>query len=512
MIPHSVRILGSIEITPAGTTTTTTAATVTALRPRRVALLSYLLLARRAVRRQELAALLWPDAEPKRARGSLNQLMVEMRRDFGAEAFDGRNPDDIRIAAGAFTCDAAQLIEMSDAGKFQSALELYTGPLLDGFRIDGLDAFNDWADAARRRIDDMVAGAATKAASLAQQPHEAVEALQLAARLRPYDEAILRARMTATAAVSGAAAATALFEAHRTRIAEELSLSPAPETRKLLFEICAASNRAVEPAAAASGKTPGDGSRTVAAVTAVTAVTQPGAVTPSWRPDRQYSRIAVAAAIAACLMLALATLMVVVRPHARTIVADASDSVNIALLSFGDQSQPSIRALPGLVATYLIRDTSIELSGDTRDPATFQVVANLKTEKDEMTGTLQILVGENVISSTAVRTSTRAGMDTIAAQLARYVSGVVRPLEHYPTPAGAVSAARQHLLFARADFARGVRQNAIFELDRATQQLDSVTRASRNDEWNAVRDAVSHEREVQGGLQREVHDEVQGRE
>src|SRR5690349_15037541 len=118
---HSLRILGSIEVVSAPVPGVDAARPDAQVRPRRVAMLSYLLLARRPVRRQELAALLWPDADSRRARGSLNQLMVEMRRDFGADAFDSRNPDEIRITDGAFTCDAAELIAHAEAGRHQQA-------------------------------------------------------------------------------------------------------------------------------------------------------------------------------------------------------------------------------------------------------------------------------------------------------------------------------------------------------------------------------------------------------
>jgi hypothetical protein len=170
--------------------------------------------------------------------------------------------------------------------------------------------------------------------------------------------------------------------------------------------------------------------------------------------------------------------------------------VDVAFINGGDQSRPALRALPGLVATYLIRDSSINLAPANSANA-FQVVADLNTDNDEISGTVQIRNHGSVIASTALHSSMRLGMDTIAAALARYVTEVVSPTESYASPKLAINAARTHLMYARADYARGVRSNAALELHRAELQLDSVGHGARDADWQYVNDALAREREWQ---------------
>jgi DNA-binding SARP family transcriptional activator len=465
---HDVFLLGATRIV-----TDAEPAAASLYRPRKVALITYLALSGRPVRRLELASVLWPDVTERRARGSLNQLLVELRRELGADVFVSRAEDEIALAPELVRCDACTLLSAAGAGKHDRALALYGGALLEGFVVAGLDAFTDWLELTRRRIDDVVVDAAWHVAAADDGTPRAVSALQLAARLRPDDEAILRRRMKLHASVYGPAAAAAMFEEHRARVAEELGISPSAETRKLLFELCSASDVAAI-----------DIRRTDAVV--------PASARKRWPRASIMRESAVAASVVLCILAAS------LAQHARTShKRDAERTVDVALMNFGDQASPVVRALPGLVASYLIRDTAIELAPEHVSPNAYAVSANLHEQDGGIAGTLEIRKQGAVVASTTLHTTTELGLDTIAAQLARYVSDVTTPTEPFASPSAALRAAREHLLYARADYARGVRQNAAFELERASMQLDSVAIESRDRDWRDTAEAVARERQWQ---------------
>jgi DNA-binding SARP family transcriptional activator len=486
---HKVRLLGAVDVEldvvldvvlDAGSAYVPAPRCV--YRPRKVALLTYLLLTNRPVRRLEIAALLWPDADARRGRGSLNQLMVEMRREFGTACFITRDEDEIAIAHGAFECDASDLERAYAAGRFEDVVAGYTGPLLDGFATTSLDVFADWLSRARNRIDDLVADAALQSAARSTDTVMARRSLDTAALLRPYDESILRRRMTVAADSGNVAEAVAMFESHRTRILAELGVSPAAETRKLAIAIS---------------------SREEDASVELPVTKQPDVAPHSVEYAAQHTtQHTTARAFPRRMLFGVAAAVVFVTFSVFSLHALKRDNVqnrrtvDVALITAGEHAGPALRALPGLVATYLIRDSSINLES-ANSANGFQVVADLSSDNDEISGTVQIRNHGLVIASTALHSSMRLGMDTIAAELARYVTDVVSPTESYASPKLAVNAARTHLMYSRADYARGVRSNAALELHRAELQLDSVGHGARDADWHYVNEAVAREREWQ---------------
>jgi DNA-binding SARP family transcriptional activator len=111
-----------------------------------------------------------------------------------------------------------------------AGLALLRGPLL----ADEPDAW--WAEPARARADAMagqLAEIGARAAMAAQDWAGAADLAQLAVLRRPHDEAILQVRMEALARTGRAAAALGAFADARTRLLEDLGVSPAPETEAL---------------------------------------------------------------------------------------------------------------------------------------------------------------------------------------------------------------------------------------------------------------------------------------
>jgi DNA-binding SARP family transcriptional activator len=96
------------------------------------ALLAFLALSRGPQRREELCALLWPDAAPEAGRNSLSAALSSLRRELGDDLVCA-DRNFVRLAAGAFATDVAEFDAALRDGNFARAVELFSGPLLPGF-------------------------------------------------------------------------------------------------------------------------------------------------------------------------------------------------------------------------------------------------------------------------------------------------------------------------------------------------------------------------------------------
>lgn len=225
--------------------------------PRRAALIAYL--AVRAPhgpeRRDQLARMFWPDAEPAAARQSLRQALSFLRRAFGDGLLvtrgETRGEEEVGVDPAAVTADAVLLEELLDAGELRRAAELYRGELLEGMPSTGLHTFERWLEevrdrhrsrmreALRRLADhDDDAGNATLAALWARREHE----------LDPADEDSAMHLMRRLAAVGDRGAALAVYEELERLLVRELDDEPSPELVALRDEIGATSESARETA------------------------------------------------------------------------------------------------------------------------------------------------------------------------------------------------------------------------------------------------------------------------
>lgn len=117
----------------------------------RMALLAWLAMARgRPVSRDKLIALLWPDARPDRARPHLSDTLYILRTGLGEDAV--RSVDDALTLGQDVSCDVTEFEALLDAGALERAVEMYAGPLLDGFHLVDSPAFEDWLTTERQRL------------------------------------------------------------------------------------------------------------------------------------------------------------------------------------------------------------------------------------------------------------------------------------------------------------------------------------------------------------------------
>jgi DNA-binding SARP family transcriptional activator len=120
--------------------------------PRReLALLALLVGAgERGFRRDQLVAYLWPETPSDSARHSLDQLLYKSRRRLGSALFKGTDPVQVNYEAlsSDFTAFEAALVRAAD----EEAVDIYSGPFLDGFFLDGSQPFDEWVEAQRSRL------------------------------------------------------------------------------------------------------------------------------------------------------------------------------------------------------------------------------------------------------------------------------------------------------------------------------------------------------------------------
>ena len=123
--------------------------------PRRVALLSYLVLARpRGFHtRDRLLSLFWPEYDSQRARNALSQAVHFLRRSIGADVIVSGADDQLRINPDACWCDAIAFEAALSESRVREAVELYGGPFFDGFHVSAAAPELDrWVDTERDRL------------------------------------------------------------------------------------------------------------------------------------------------------------------------------------------------------------------------------------------------------------------------------------------------------------------------------------------------------------------------
>lgn len=216
------------------------ATTGSATRRRRLALLALLAVAGdRGLNRDKVQAYLWPESDTERARHGLSQLVYFQRRHLGGgELFLGRKT--LRLNREAITTDVWEFEDALDAGAPAAAVQLYTGPFLDGFFLRGAPGFERWADDQRswfaQRCGHALGTLATAASGSGDHPR-AVEWWRRAAELNPFDTNIALRLIEACLAVGDRTTAVRYAQHHADVIQTELGLLPDPRLMAMLSQV-----------------------------------------------------------------------------------------------------------------------------------------------------------------------------------------------------------------------------------------------------------------------------------
>jgi DNA-binding SARP family transcriptional activator len=101
----------------------------------------------KGISRDVLSALLWPESDTKRARGSLKQAVYSLRHAISPELFIGRAV--LRLNPAVIGSDVARFYEAFNQGRLEEAVDLYHGDFLAGFNGVHSFEFERWLDRKR---------------------------------------------------------------------------------------------------------------------------------------------------------------------------------------------------------------------------------------------------------------------------------------------------------------------------------------------------------------------------
>lgn len=153
-----------------------------------LALAAYLSLRAQPVGRDVLAALLWPDASAGLGRGRLRRLVHELNSALAERLVEG-DTDALWLAPG-WRSDV-QATRAAIAAPELRALPTLCEPaaagVLEGFALDGSDAFDDWLDSERRAQHAALAHALERVLAAALDARDADAAERAAQALLHLD-------------------------------------------------------------------------------------------------------------------------------------------------------------------------------------------------------------------------------------------------------------------------------------------------------------------------------------
>jgi len=185
--------------------------------------------------REKILAYLWPESDTDHARHALNQLLY-LQRHHAREPglFLGRKT--LRLQRGLLDCDVWTFEAALAEGEQERAIEVYRGPFLDGFFLDGAGSFERWASESRARFAGQYLGALQTLAedAAAAGAHDAAsEWRRQAAATDPLNSRLVTEYVETLLACENRAGALRVLEAHRHDLRDGLGLEPEPALAQL---------------------------------------------------------------------------------------------------------------------------------------------------------------------------------------------------------------------------------------------------------------------------------------
>lgn len=200
-----------------------------AVQGRRLALLAILASARGLpVSRDKIVALLWPENPTDRARRQLSDTVYILRTALGDDAIRSTG-DDLALNADLVSSDVAEFERLLDAGELQRAVEIFSGPLLDGFHLSDAVEFERWLDGERARLGQRYAAALENLARRAEAAGDfaaAVEWWRKLAAKEPHSGRVALGLMRSLDAAGDRAAALKHARSHAVLLQQEFEASP----------------------------------------------------------------------------------------------------------------------------------------------------------------------------------------------------------------------------------------------------------------------------------------------
>jgi len=212
-----------------------------AKRPR--AILAFMLLsANTSYERSDLCALIWPDKDLKRARGSLRQTIHEIRsklEQFSETAVVG-TADSVLIDQSQFSSDLDEHFSKLSQGKYQ--IEAIRKATADRFLSAGLgnvsEEFSDWVNQFRSRTKQRILeGLLSISLDQENDLRDRLGAARLGLEIDTYSEEFVRSHMEILVAKGEAAKAISVYDTFYVALGHQIDAEPSLETQDLAVKI-----------------------------------------------------------------------------------------------------------------------------------------------------------------------------------------------------------------------------------------------------------------------------------
>lgn len=202
-----------------------------------LAILAMLAVEARPFAREELAAMLWPEADDESARGALRRTLSVLRTGLGGVWLEV-DRSMASLEPGAWVdlhlLDAAGRSRAAD--RLAEAAALARGPFLAGFSLRDSPAFDDWRATWETAVERMASGVLDRLAEALDVAGDLAGAVSAAARrvdLNPLDEPAQRRLMLLIARTGDRAGAILRYRACVAALDRELGVAPLAETTEL---------------------------------------------------------------------------------------------------------------------------------------------------------------------------------------------------------------------------------------------------------------------------------------
>ena len=210
---------------------------------RRLSLLALLALAdERGISRDRVQAHLWPESTSANSRHALEQLLYTTRRELGPDSILSTT-NALRLNPRVVSSDLSLFDSAIRAGDWRRAVELYTGPLLDGVHLVAGIEFEQFVDAERMRREHDYRRALDSLARSAMIDGDSAEAVRWwrqRASSEPLSAPVTLELMRALVAAGDRHAAVQHARLYQRLARETLEIEPDPSVEALAQSIAAA--------------------------------------------------------------------------------------------------------------------------------------------------------------------------------------------------------------------------------------------------------------------------------
>jgi len=187
----------------------------------------------RYLRRDIVAALLWPELDQAHGRSALRKVIHAARKTLGAEGIVSRGDEDISLSPGVVWCDVDAFTRLADGGFLLQALQLFRGELMPGFHLAECLEFDRWLEDERAAARERAAAVAWTLAQRFESDEHFSDAAGMARRSVRFswsDERALRRALGMLERVGDRAGALRLFDEFARRLKVDFDADPSAET------------------------------------------------------------------------------------------------------------------------------------------------------------------------------------------------------------------------------------------------------------------------------------------